>query len=363
MAGTITTSFQKPYLAWGLACLAWFDLLWICSLDVIRSRAYNLFKTVHCVSAVFILVTVYMHVPSIAPFVFAAVAVYAFDTAIRLFKTRLVTGTLTAQGKMTKLTLPLGAGWRAGHHVRVRVLSTRIGVLRWAEAHPFTVASAPGGGSQLELLIQPAGTWTNQLGAIARGEFSDNNEKGVDMGVPVRVVVEGPYGGVGHARVAGCTGALIVAGGSGMSFALGALDELAHHPGHMRHAQIVWSVPEPSALAPFLDRLRALLKAAERRGLDVRVRVHYTRALQDPDLRLFLPPGVSIRAGRPPLPKILHSATERALRAVGRASGKPSGFWVGVCGPEGLSESVARAVSGVDPALRVSVGGVEFHRE
>jgi hypothetical protein len=372
MSGTVMKQLMVPFIAWGLVGLVWFNLLWLCSLEVVRTRAYNLFKTVHVLSAVFILISIYMHFPRTKPFLAAAAIVYGIDTLLRLFKTRLVTGTLTPCGSSTRLTLPLGAGWRAGHHLRIRVLSTQLGALRWIEAHPFTAASAPDGSAQLELLIQPAGTWTTRLHQLARGEFaayessSGKAEKALSFnsGVPVRVVVEGPYGGVGHARLAGCTGALIVAGGSGLSFALGVLYELAAAPGRIRHAQLVWTVTDPAALGPHLDALRMLLKKAEAHGLDIRVRVHYTRALMDADLRLFLPPGVSIRAGRPPLPRILHSAGERALRAENKVGGgAPSGFWVGACGPTGLSDSVARAVSGVDPELRTALGGVELHRE
>jgi ferric-chelate reductase len=58
MAGTIWKQFGVPYIAWGVAALAWFNLLWLCSLSVVRERAHNLFKSMHMLSAVFILVCV-----------------------------------------------------------------------------------------------------------------------------------------------------------------------------------------------------------------------------------------------------------------------------------------------------------------
>lgn len=36
---------------------------------------------------------------------------------------------------------------------------------------------------------------------------------------------------------------------------------------------------------------------------------------------------------------------------------------VGVCGPVGLADDVAAAVSGVDPLRRDQIGGVELHEE
>jgi ferric-chelate reductase len=302
-----------------------------------------------------------MHEPVVGIFAVAAAIIYGIDTFIRLVKTRITTATLTPCGSSVRVSIPLGSGWRAGHHVRIRVLSSYMGLFRWAEAHPFTVASASGGGDGLELLIQPCGTWTQRLAGIARagGEGGKGSEKGYGGEARVRVIVEGPYGGVGHARMAAHGGALFVCGGSGISFALGALGELAIQAGNIRHFQLVWSVPDPAALAPHLETLRALLAACTERGVDARVRVHYTRALTDPDVRLVLPPHTSVHAGRPPLPRILHTAGERVMRR----GGSKNGFYVAVCGPAGLGDGVARAVGGIDPALRNGLGGVEFHRE
>lgn len=44
--------------------------------------------------------------------------------------------------RMVRLSIPkIGAGWRAGDHVRIKVLSTGMGPFGWAESHPFTIAS------------------------------------------------------------------------------------------------------------------------------------------------------------------------------------------------------------------------------
>lgn len=43
---------------------------------------------------------------------------------------------------MTMIEIPnITAGWKAGQHVRIRIASTGMGYLRWAENHPFTIAS------------------------------------------------------------------------------------------------------------------------------------------------------------------------------------------------------------------------------
>lgn len=40
-----------------------------------------------------------------------------------------------------------------------------------------------------------------------------------------------------------------------------------------------------------------------------------------------------------------------------------TGLIVGICGPVGMADEVATAVSGLDPLRRDQVGGVELHEE
>ena len=73
-----------------------------------------------------------------------AVGAYGLDRVLRFVKTRYAYAYLTPIPElgMTKVEIPvLNAGWRAGQHVRIRVLTTSMGWFGWAEAHPFSIAS------------------------------------------------------------------------------------------------------------------------------------------------------------------------------------------------------------------------------
>jgi ferric-chelate reductase len=147
-----------------------------------------------------ILSQVHKHQPELSRYILASGLLYTFDLLLRIVKTRLTTATLTPLGGtsgsgLVRVELAgLGAGWRAGQHVRLRVLSGRMGALGFgfAEAHPFTVASVPGDGQGLVLLCKRAGGWTGRLWELAN-QGGGQGEKGMEAAT-ARVLVEGPYG-------------------------------------------------------------------------------------------------------------------------------------------------------------------------
>jgi hypothetical protein len=73
----------------------------------------------------------------------AAYVFYILDHIVRAVKTRVTTAKLRPLPELgtTRVEVPsINAGWRAGQHVRLRVLSSSIGWWDWSEVHPFTIA-------------------------------------------------------------------------------------------------------------------------------------------------------------------------------------------------------------------------------
>ncbi len=135
----------------------------------------------------------WMHKEADAPFVWAAIALYSFDSLMRWIKTRVHTAIARPLPElgMTRLEIPqINAGWRAGQHVRLRVLSSGMGLFGWAEVHPFTIASASDGPEGMILMIKKVGGWTNKLFDIS----SSGGYTEAGVGRNVTVMVEGPYG-------------------------------------------------------------------------------------------------------------------------------------------------------------------------
>ena len=125
-----------------------------------------------------------------------------------------------------------------------------------------------------------------------------------------------------------------------------------------------------------------LLRNARITGTQLRIQLFYTRATSASDSKVspgarFLPQGVSVRAGRPPISSLLSSVVDRTLELhkasaaytprgeEAQEGGGPTGVFVGACGPGVLGEDVDRAVRqfGAKDARARSVGGVECQVE
>lgn len=371
--GTIA-SHMEAYVIWGCIALGGMDVLYLLSFTAMRQTYYQLFYVSHIVAAVVVLVAVPYHEAGSIPYIIAAGALYGFDRLLRLIRTRITTASIRALPELgtTRVEVPsINAGWRAGQHVRLRVLSMGMGGwgFGWTESHPFTIASVEKsrGEEGLVLMVKKAGDWTNKLFELAqKSEYRDGGER------KVRVMIQGPYGGPGHASVASFSGAMLVAGGSGITYALSTLQELVQKGmdggSRVRAIDLAWSMTDPAGLKPMIPTFAALLAQAPGAGINLRISVSYTRALVVPEVDALkdfqrLPLGLSIVAGRPRLPKMLDEVIDRTCNAKGMSANSLSGVVVGVCGPPALGDTVARAVRRVGGDRRRAVGGVELHEE
>ncbi|KAI0777412.1 iron reductase [Trametes elegans] len=375
--GTFMESIAEPDMQSALVALIGMDLLFLLSTDYVRTNFYNsIFIPSHIGSVIMLLVAVCYHVPYALPYVLAATGIYGLDRLLRLVKTRVAVARLRPLPDLgvTRVEIPsVNAGWRAGQHVRLRVLSTGMGWRAWGESHPFTIASVPRShsGEGMVLMCKKAGDWTNKLYDLAqRADYGEAN----GIGSNVRVAVEGPYGGPGHAIFASFSGALFVAGGSGITFALGAVQDLMKKDleckSRVRTIELVWTVQDPSALQPMIPLFSSMLAQAQDTYASLRISVFYTRASSPDVLKAFrLPPGLTLSPSRPRIPAILQGVVDRSVTLFSGhkerqlSEGELSGVIVGVCGPSGLGNEVRKAVTSFPSHRRKAVGGLELHEE
>lgn len=248
MEGIFTQKLQTSAAAYGFLALISVDILLLFSTSIWRKKFYNIFLFTHVAGMIFFPIGLVFHMPSTLPWVAVAAMIYGLDHLTRLFKTRICNATLRpiAELGITRIEIPhLNAGWRPGQHVRLRILSTGVGFLGWSEIHPFTIASASGDG--LVLMVKKAGDWTNAVydmatksDAIYSGGWGGEKK--------AKVLIEGPYGGVGNTMMDSYSGAIFVVGGSGITFALAAITDLVQKDvqglSRLKAIHLIWCVQD-----------------------------------------------------------------------------------------------------------------------
>jgi ferric-chelate reductase len=119
-------------------------------------------------------------------------------------------------------------GWEAGQHIQLRVFFEG----RVFESHPLSIVNAPASTSCLAsrsivLGARVTGDWTRALNQYVSAEQKRLACEKVDdpVPVPVQVMIDGPYGGC-SLDLGEYESVLLVAGGAGVTFTLGLLDDL-----------------------------------------------------------------------------------------------------------------------------------------
>ncbi|KAI6157256.1 hypothetical protein BKA82DRAFT_790408 [Pisolithus tinctorius] len=359
LAGKLSTQLAKPYIRWGFVALVCFDLLGIGSTQFVRSRFYNLFILTHVLGSFIFLFAACYHQPVCIPFVIAACVFYGLDHLIRIAKTHITTATLCPIPELglTKIEIPtLNSGWRVGQHVRLRVLSTGMGYLGLTEVHPFTITNMERTEEGMVLMCKKTGRWMTNVYNVSVMEKC--GEQGGGVYKSVRVMVEGPYGGIGNTVLPSYSGVLFVVGGSGISFALSAAQELVRsgNVSNMRVIDIVWGIRNVASLMPMIPLFTSLVEQNTLARL--RVSVFYTRASIGSSDVMYLSPGVTLAPGRFDAAKFLDDVVTST-----QSGGDATGVFVGVCGPPALARDVEGIVRTFDARQKRMVGGVELHNE
>ncbi|KAG6864120.1 hypothetical protein C0991_012346 [Blastosporella zonata] len=290
-------------------------------------------------------------------------AFYAFDLLMRAGRFRLKDARLIpVDDQMTIIHIPdCDAGFQAGQHLRVRVFFGG----RMFESHPLSIISAPSltsksttcltaadmeayynpdnnasfdestadVGAGIVLGARAIGDWTKALNkyardsireaALIRNEVEDGDEENrtgtassgssaLALGktvppptsVPVQVMFDGPYGGCTidlemYERV------LLVAGGSGATFAIGCMDALvalcaAPPPNaspRTKRIDFVWCTRSFGSVSWFAPILRAIARTAAVASVRLTMTVYVTCMCSPEDVSV---PGLTVRVGGRP---------------------------------------------------------------
>ena len=270
--GVLHKKMTQDVQIWGTVAFGCMCLLAVCSLPAVRRWSFTIFFHCHWIGFTVLPIAVRValsrfayqglmdylqvcfHVPMAVPYAIAAACIYVLDLVLRMLKSHFVRATIHFIPEMasTKVSIPnLRKGWRAGQHVRLTVLSTGMGPCI-IESHPFTIASTSDEDEGLVLYCKKAGDWTARLSILARNSMTAKSSRaGLGAGRNVAVIVQGPYGGPGHAVFSSYSAAMIVCGGSGITFGLAAVKEIMRdafdRKCRVRLVDLVWIVRDHGA--------------------------------------------------------------------------------------------------------------------
>ncbi|KAJ7583646.1 hypothetical protein C8J56DRAFT_214769 [Mycena floridula] len=387
LTGTFQTNIALPSSYWGLIALLCLDCLFFFSTEWWRRKAYHVFLMTHILSYILLFPALYFHYRATLSYIIVCISIMAFDHMFRCFKTRITTATLRVIPElgMTRIDCRnINAGWRAGQHVRIRILSSGIGFFGWLGIHPFSVSSlgARKGGNEGEGLVlmckktSNVSGWTNKLYELAKLGSHLGSEKGEEVR-QVRVLIEGPYGGPGHTMFASYSAVILFCGGSGITCGLSIVKELVEKDllGHSRVKviELVWIVQDPAGLAPLIPVLTSLIRQSSPTNnasyTFLKVSVFYTRApigkFPFEDGFNFRYPKLTLSPGRPKTERILDGVMGKIVRlgAGSKDDERNTGIAVGVCGPVDLADEVSAQVAKLDKGRRAKVGGVDIFEQ
>lgn len=370
----------------GVASLALLCIIVLTSLRPVRRLFYEYFFVIHVLTYVAFFVIICYHTIYASPWIFPPLAFYGADALFRLFRYRIKDATLTAQdAHMTLIRVHnCDDGWLAGQHVRLRVFFSN----RVFESHAFTILSAPPSHSCLSspgflLAARSDGDWTQALNDYTRKEqerLQINEKSEGDPAAFVQVMLDGPYGGSSvdlglHESV------LLIAGGSGVTFTLGLLDDivgrcvkLGRSQGERtRRIEFTWCIRSFGQITWFAPMLIDIATAASNSSIDLHISIFVT-CLCDPEAVPHIPNSI-VTLSRPSIKDLLKdfislspsSEKEDSVEIRFDRSEKSHGLGGGVAvcasGPESLTREAQNAVARLGLTTSMDVGGIALHTE
>lgn len=204
-----------------LLAQAW---LTFASMSPLRNWHYEIFKFTHFLAALIFVLFFFFHCDftlTSADYFIATGVIFALTwlhSQIRVWFEhgvgRKASVEVVANG-FVRVGVPVSSTWKCGQHFFVRFLGA--GVTHVASSHPFTACSLPTRArgfawseNELVFFIRPQGGLTKRL-----ARWSEKNP-----GRKMRILLDGPYGGIDMPKLATCQKLLVIAGGSGAGWCL-----------------------------------------------------------------------------------------------------------------------------------------------
>jgi predicted ferric reductase len=305
-----TTSLEwivQTYMVWGLVAMILISLLVVLSTPwAIRLTGYEFFRKSHYMLAMVYIGACWGHWAQLQVFLLPALIVWFLDRAIRLARTALLHYNFLPSGHMGFRAAPANItffederngdvirldfdhphdAWQIGQHYYLTFPESSV----W-QSHPFTPLSLPvymANSQRHSYIFRAKQGETRKIAALSakRAARLNNNEEshtGLMPHARLSVVLTGPYGERTMRDLSVDSNVLCIAGGSGITYVLPVLLDLASRlQTPDRQMSLIWVIRRRSDIdwvAPELAILKSKCK-----NLRTRTHIYVTRAIEESD--------------------------------------------------------------------------------
>ncbi|EGG05631.1 uncharacterized protein MELLADRAFT_116791 [Melampsora larici-populina 98AG31] len=344
----------------GIMSLCFLFLLSLPSVSWIRHQpifGWRIFKSLHVIGFIGFIIGINMHTTYAWPWTVGVIVIYAVDVTSRTIRYRFKTVQIEAlESGVTRLRIQgVTDGWRS--------CATIWSIGRPLESHPLSIAHGPesasvaGAEGSLVLFCTSAqkGAWASDLWEAAKAR----------PGMVITGLIDGPYGGLPtHASVYENAHLFLLAGGSGMSFVMGMLDEavsgavMGVRGCSLETILLVWCIRDPSMIEAYMPMLENIMVASRSSGqVTVRV-VIYVKVPNEsiPEEKS----SVSVRTGKCRIEEEIKGWIQPDEK-LGRGIG--GGRTIVVCGRDEMISDVRNSVARVPIDVSVRAGGISLYTE
>jgi NAD(P)H-flavin reductase len=284
-------------MVFGCVALLFISFIFFFSLrPVIRLTGYEFFRKSHYIVALLYIGACWGHWTKLACWMIASLGLFSLDRFIRIIRTLLIhfgkkdpskgigfrsaVATITTFPDVDATVLALDftfahSAWKDGQHFFLTFPELTI----W-QAHPMTPASLPtvGGVQHHRYIIRARNGETGRLARLAAQKMSETGR----AEITTTVILNGPYGGgvMPSSLSTSPTNILVVAGGTGISFALPiVMDAIksAEETGIGGAVQLVWVIRKTRNMEWIAKELAALRGKLGNKRVDLEIKILVTR--------------------------------------------------------------------------------------
>ncbi|OAG06212.1 uncharacterized protein CC84DRAFT_1119948 [Paraphaeosphaeria sporulosa] len=296
---------KQVYIIWGIVAMILLLLMVVLSTPWgIRATGYEAFRKLHYVLAMVYIGACWAHWEQLKVFLIPGLVVWLLDRAIRLGRTALLHYNFLPSGHMGFRAAPADItffkdeingdvvrldfdhpqdAWAVGQHFYLMFPEGSI----W-QSHPFTPLSLPVYGADTQrhsYIFRAKGGETRkiaELSAKRAAHASDPQEshEGLMGNARLSVVMQGPYGEQTMRDLASDSNILCIAGGTGITYVLPVLLDIASKPQNRdRKISLVWVIRHRGDIDWVAPELSILKQKC--RNLRAGMHIYVTRAAED----------------------------------------------------------------------------------